>query len=257
MQGNTLQTRAIIFANLFGPPRFVTREEGMELYDAVCESLKLDDINFRYQPALADGQPRSRSFCITLFRSEGRGGFRLEVSNPNPQEPMKSLLGFDWPPSVKHATEIFDMASQCVFKTVGRGLGRVLAEARIRAQCSVAGDSGVSHLRGLMNFDENALASLGGRLDFITIKLGVEPKGPASSPYDDPKRELLIEPLREDKKSVYFELMSQWTQLHQVSEGPTRLDLTKIREIEELPSRYVDETYQFLQENVITLLRRS
>lgn len=249
MLSNTLKTRGVVFAYIFGPPRFVRREEASRVHNAVCEALHLDDIAFQY------GNPDSKGFVIRLLRKEGRGGFHVEIGSPGGGQPMKVLMGYEWPASVEHLTETFDMTSNAVFCALEGDCQRVIAEVRIKAQCAVQEETGLLFLRSrLLRLTPEQVDGLGTRLDFAAVKLEVAASGSPETSLDGPKRDLSIELLREDPKGVYIELMSQWAQFP-ITRGasPTPPDISRARLIEQTPSEYVNEAYTFLRDHVMVL----
>jgi hypothetical protein len=48
MKPNSLRTRAVVFAYLFGPPRYVDRNEAAKVHAAICDALGYDDFSFKY-----------------------------------------------------------------------------------------------------------------------------------------------------------------------------------------------------------------
>jgi len=139
MIANTLRTRGIVFAYLFGPPRVVEREEAYKIHRGVCDGLKRDDLSFQYQNPEAR-KPGSRAFSLQFRRKEEREGVAVTIDNQGMQTPIRLLLEHHWPPSVEHVKETMDSISEAVFQNVEGTWTRVLAEARIRAQCSVPHD---------------------------------------------------------------------------------------------------------------------
>ena len=112
---NSLRTRGVLFAYMFGPPRFVRREEASALHGAVCDKLRMDAIGFRYRTIQNPARPSSRGFSIELERKEGRGGFRVTIDNNDLQQPIRCLMHSLWPPTFEHVTDYFDQTSQVVF----------------------------------------------------------------------------------------------------------------------------------------------
>ncbi|MEW6741516.1 MAG: hypothetical protein AB1486_02055 [Planctomycetota bacterium] len=243
-----------MFAFLFGPPRFVERSEAARLYDAVCRSLALDDFNLQYNSTGPDASavvPCSRGFSIQLLRREGRGGFTLQLSNQLVKpEALHLMLNYDWPPSPEIADRYFDAASRAVFETLEGEWQRVLAEVRLRGQCAAVGGEGLRYIQNeLLRLPQEWLLSLGEPATMASLRLEVAATEPGDSPLDNPARSLTLEVLREDRRSLYVELVSTWPQL--ADPRPTT-----VRQIEEQPSTHVQAAREFLIERLRSLARR-
>ncbi len=115
MLPQSLSTRSVHFAFLFGPPRIVGRQEAAAVYDKVCEQLRLDDFAFKYESAKDAEMPVSQGFRIQLERREGRGMFGVTIDNPGIQQPVRLLVQYNWPPSLEHVFERCDLATAAVF----------------------------------------------------------------------------------------------------------------------------------------------
>ena len=251
MRPNSLRTRGVAFAYLFGPPRHVRREEASTLHSAVCDRLKMDDIGFRYRPSEQQARPTSRGFSIELDRKEGRGGFTMVVDNHDTQQPIRCLMEWAWPPTPQHVTEYFDQTGEALFDALQGDWQRVMAEVRWKAQCDVRASDATQYIsEHLLKLTPETLAKLGDRLSFTSLEFHSASAKPTSDPMERPHRQVRIEVLREDPRCVYIELMSQWTQVPLAAKG---IDLSTIRPIEGKPSAYVDVTQKFLEEWVAGL----
>jgi len=241
VQPNSLRTRSVSFAFLFGPPRLITRDEASQAHGRVCDRLKLDDLSFQYNSSEPAPKPSSRSFAIVMHRQEGRGIFRLSIDHPGAGYPMRLLLEFVWPPSDVHVDERFDDACAAVFEGGLEGKWqRVMAEARLRAQCDLQTGGSIAFLNSeISRFSTIAENTLGKPLSFVTLGLHVTPATQTDEPLNDPGRELTIEVLREDSKALYLELVSKWTQ---VPIGASPVELNRIRPITAKPSEYIEES---------------
>ena len=258
MLATSLRIRAAHFAFLFGPPRFVRREEASCVHGKVCDALKLDDITFRYSSAPASEKPESRGFSIVLDRKEGRGLFSVTVDNKTVNEPIRLLLAYTWPPSLTSAEETFDLASSAVFSALEGSWQRVLAEVRLRAQCDTRERDGLGFMtETLLGHARDWISGLGTPLSFCGMKFGVPATSPKENQLEGAKRELSLEVLREDPVGVYLELMSQWPQIPAIPrvQGGV-VDMGKIRQIDGKPSEYIGEAYEYLEARAASLPSR-
>ena len=241
MQPQSLRTRGVSFAFLFGPPRLITRDEASRVHGRVCDRLGLDDLSFQYNSSDPAPKPRSRRFEIVMQRKEGRGGFLLKIDHPGEGNPIRLFLEFVWPPSDVHVDERFDDACNAVLDGGLEGQWqRVMAEARLRAECDVQTGGSLAFLNSeIAKFSTIAADTLGKPLSFVTLGLHVTPATQTDDPLNDPGRELTIEVLREDSKALYLELVSKWTQ---VPIGALPVEPTRIRPITAKPSEYIEES---------------
>ncbi len=254
MISNSLRTRGVHFAFLFGPPRTVEREEAYRIHAAVCESLHLDDLAFKFSTPESGAGLSSKGFAITFERKEGRGAFSALIENSGIQQPIRLLIRYDWPPSSAHVAERCNMTAEAVFNTLGGNLQKVLAETRIRAQCDVKEHSGLRYIRdNILRLSPNWVDSLGEPLTFASVKFNVAASNRSGAPLENPARELTIEVLQEDPRCLYLELMSQWPQIAPPASPGGGFDTTSIRPITESPSVYIEEAYEFLRQRITEL----
>lgn len=247
---NSLSTRGVIFAYLFGPPRFVTREEASRLHGLVCDALGMDDLSFRYGATGAPGDAANRGFSITLEHAEGAGSWKVEVDNPNPRTPIRLLMTYVWPPSLEDARQRLDLTARALFDGFAGDWTRVMAEVRLRAQCHVRGSDALGWLRGnLVAAPAAWVESLGSPLAFASMRFEVEATPPEQDPMEGARRDLVLEVLREDRRCLYLEVMSHWPQVAAMEAGRP-LDLGAVRVIDGRPSVYVDEAYAWLRGKV-------
>jgi hypothetical protein len=254
MLPNSLKTRGVTFAFLAVPPRFVSREEGAQVYNSLCERLAYDDITFRYSTVEPTAKPLSKGFTINCERKEGRGAFQVNVSNQGVPTPTRLLMSYTWPPSPEHVKQVFNSAADAVFGCLSHLTQKIVAEVRIRAQCETKGGNGLAFIRDrLLRLDKACLESLGTPLAFGSVKLEVAASHPIAGPLDNPKRELTVEVLREEPGALYVELICQWAQVPiGVSPGLT-FDVGALRPIQNVPSEYVAHSQDFLVAHLATL----
>lgn len=255
MLANSLRLRGIKFAFLFGPPRFISREEASRVHSAVCNITHLDDFSFKYSTIAPQERLASKGFSIVFERKEGRGGLVAILDNTNISGPMRILLEYTWPSTIDHITEYFDNISEAIFETLEGKWTRVLAEVRLRSQCSTRSNSGLTFLKEkVLGLPQECISGLGEPLSFCSVKLEVDatqPQPPTKDQYQGAKRELLVEVLREDPACVYLELVSKWHQLAPLPRNQTGpIALGNIREIDSKPRAYIMEAYAFLREQV-------
>jgi hypothetical protein len=222
----------------------VEREEASRIHGKVCDLLGRDDIVFRYSTSEQAVKESSRGFSIQMERPEGRGGFKAIVDYKGAGNPIRLLMEFHWPPSEVHVAEQFDMTTQAVFEGLEGDWQRVMAEARIRSQCSVRGNNALNFMQeNLVNLRSNQTEHLGSPVTFASLRVHVSPSVQTRDSLEHPRRELKVEILNEDPKALYLELMSQWSQ---VPVAGQTIDLTAIRPIDKKPSEYVRDAQQAL-----------
>lgn len=258
MLANSLRLRGIKFAFLFGPPRFISREEASRVHSAVCDITHLDDFSFKYSTIDPQERLASKGFSIVLERKEGRGGLVVTLDNKNINSPIRILLDYTWPPTIAHITEYFDNISTAIFETLDGNWTRVFAEVRLRSQCSTRSNDGLTFLKEkVLGLPPECISALGEPLSFCSVKLEVnatQPQSPSDDRYKGAKRELLVAVLREDPSCVYLELVSQWPQLAPLPRNQTGpIALGNIREIDLTPRAYIEEASAFLSEQVAQL----
>jgi len=253
MLANSFRLRSIKFAFLFGPPRFVKREEASKVHSAVCNKTRLDDFSFKYSTIEPEKRLASKGFSIVLERKEGQGTLSARIDNKNIHEPIRILLEYNWPPNNEHAMQYFDSISESIYESLEGNWTKVLAEVRLRAQCNTRSNDGLAFLREkVFGLPKVYISELGGPLTFCSAKLEVSATNPPSEEQiKGAKRELLIEPLKEDQTCVYLELVSQWPQvapLQRKQAGPIVIE--NIRRIDSNPSVYIEEALSFFNEQV-------
>lgn len=247
----TLATRSVHFALLFGPPRSVTRAEASKLYDRICDALRLDDFAFKYTTQTHDQSPQSKGFSIQLERKEGRGAFGVTIDNENVQRPIRLLLLYTWPPTLEHVRDQFDLVAENVFDVLEGDWQKVHAEVRLRAQCGVRDGGALGFLRQeMVKLPSDWIDSLGKALRFMSLRFDTASAPPVESSLDAPGRQLSVEPLREDPNSLYFELVCTWKQIPDVGVSPGTVDIDSLRPIDAKPSEYVSSAHEFLDDRL-------
>jgi hypothetical protein len=260
MLANSFSLRGIKFAFLFGPPRFIKREEASKVHSAVCDTTHLDDFSFKYSTIEPNERLASKGFSIVFERKEGRGALIAIIDNKNINGPIRILLDYTWPPTIEHVNEHFDSISESVLESLEGNWTKVLAEVRLCAQCSTRSNNGLTFLKEkILGLPQECISGLGEPLSFCSVKLEVDATQPQPSSEDQTsedqikgaKRELLIEVLREDPTCVYLELVSQWPQLAPLPRNQTgQITLGNIRKIDSNPSAYIEDALSFLREQV-------
>ncbi|MBI4717989.1 MAG: hypothetical protein HY763_09315 [Planctomycetes bacterium] len=207
------------------------------MYESVCDALGHDDFIFRFSPSEPEVPEKSRGYSISLDRQEGRGGFRIAIEQLRPNQPVRLLMEFNWPPSEMHVHERFDMSCDAVFNALQGNWQRVLAEARIRSQCQAGTCAAMDFIKErLLSSPDRHASAFGAPLSFASLALHVWPGAQTQDSLASPRQELTVEPLREDPHELYLELMAQWSQ---VPVGGQPAELTVIRQIDRKPSEYV------------------
>ncbi len=255
------QTRGVSFAFLFGPPRLLERNEAMDVHAKVCDATAHEDLTFKYSTSRDDAKPSAKGFEIALTRKEGRGGLRVVLDNANIGQPIRLFMSYDWPQGLDIVKKTFDEVAHAVFGALEGPGQKVMAEVRVRVQGPSPGRQDASkYLAGeLLSVGDKWIGELGEPLVFAAIKLEVAATGFKDDPLEGPRRELSIERLREDPKSLYIELMSQWPQISQIPtpDGALTVDPTMIRPISGNPGDYIDETYAYLHGRLSSLRARA
>jgi len=256
MLPNSMRIREVQFAFLFGPPKFIGRDEASKVHGSICDALGHDDLSFQYKPLGEPERLGSRGFSIILQRGEGRGSYAVTLDNKNIKEPIRLLQVYTWPPALHVAREVFDMTSDAAFVSLGGEWQRVLAEVRLRAQCDTREHSGLSFMKGtLLRAPADWLPGLGEPLSLCGVKFEVAPTPPSEQDsLEGAKRELQVEVLREDPAGIYLELMCQWPQIAlSVSAPGSAAEPGRIRPIDRKPSEYVGYAMDYLDEWVRSL----
>lgn len=260
MLHESYRTRGAVFAFLVGPPRDLTRQNGMEIHARVCDALGVDDIDFKYrrQPVGTPMQGQ-RPFSIELDHQKGPDHLNVNISgSAQGGEPLRLVFLYDWPASIQLVLDDFDLACNAVFSALGSGLQTVLAEARVRGQFHAPGNSSLAFLGSNVINLPGSTDGAGGELSFLGFKY----ETPAADFTDDdllanPKREVSVEVLREDPRCLYVEVMSQWPQVTVASDGAAEIGPGKIRSFRSPPSDYLSNTNQYLESVVFPLLVRT
>lgn len=261
---SSFRTREVRFAYLIGPPQMLSRREAMEIHDGVCQALGVDDFSFQYQTTPSDAERaegargESRGFGIKFEREQGGGTFKIQIENANIQKPVRLLCQYTWPPSREHVFQDIDLATEAVFDTLGEDWERVLAETRVRGQVEAGGGSGTDYLiEEVLGLEESDIASLDAPPSFATIGYETPPGDPTpGDQLSSPKREVTVEVLREDERSLYIEVMSQWPQLAPTSNGKIQIDAQRLRQFNTQPSEYLQDTVDYISEVLIPMLSR-
>ena len=253
MLANSFSLRGVKFAFLFGPPRFVEREEASKVHGDVCTATGLDDFSFKYSTIAPEERLASKGFSIVFERKEGRGTLGATIDNKNINGPIRILLEYIWPPTIEHIKENFDNISEAVFESLEGNWTRVFAEVRLRSQCSTRSNNGLTFLREkVLGLPPECISRLGEPLSFCSVKLQVDATQPSSEDQlKGAQRELLIAVLREDPTCVYLELVSTWPQVASLPRNQTGpIVLRNIRKIDSKPGAYIEEALSFLKEQV-------
>ena len=258
MIDSSILQRGVMFACLFGPPRTLSRQDGMNVHSRICEQLGVDDVSFRYSTT---GDEKSRGFSIQMERAQGRGEFSVTIDNKSINDPVRLHVGYTWPPSREHVYEDIDLASEATFDAIGSGMNRVLVEARIRAQVESRGGSAANYLaQNVLRLTDSDFEILQAQPNYFAIKYEVPAGHPSPGhPLSNPKRDMSVEALREDPRVLYLELMSQWPQLAPSGTpgGGIQIDVSNLRPLGEPPSTYLKEAMGYLTNVAIPLFSRS
>lgn len=251
MLEKSLQTREIIFAHLFGPPRFIGRDEAYALHPRLCEALAVEDLSFQYKNPESPVGRGARAFNIRLERTEGRGKYEIQVEHPGGRNPIRLLIRYVWPPSPEHVRQVLNISAEATFGGLGGKWQKVLAEARLRAQCSIQGsDAGRFLQERVFSLPSGWYKSLGEPVIQLSAKMIVAATAHQEDPMAGAKRDLTIEVLQEDPRWLYLELISQWPQLPQAVKAGEEIGPAQVRSVDAEPMEYVDDAYDFLERQV-------
>jgi hypothetical protein len=251
----SLRTRGVIFARLFGPPRFIERTEAYRLHEGACQALSCDDLSFKYESPEATKGTRSRAFAIHFERKEGRGSYNVVLNNPGIEAPIRFLVQYDWPESELHVTQRLDDTDKAVFDNLAGDWQTVLVEVRIRTQCTLANGTALDFFKNqVFKLSPDFYQNMGSPMVFCGAKLIVAASQIQGDEMAGAQRELSLEVLKEDRNCIYLELMSQWPQV-----APTAakgIDLSNLRQFSSAPSGYVQDSYEYLRQQVSALCDR-
>lgn len=245
MRPESLRTRGLMFAFLFGPPRAIDRAAASQVHNRVCDEFKLDDFSFRYTTGEPGLKEPSRAWAVLMERQEGRGRFRIVVDHAGGNKPQRLLMEYQWPisPDVD-ANERFDMAAKAVFAALPGEWRKVVAEVRLRTQCDAAGGDAAAYMAGRLLNLQGRRAEAMHPITFASTTLHSTPTEPTTDPLADPIREVMIEVLREDPRSLYLEYMARWTQ---APPNARVVDPALLRPIDQDPSAYVEAANEGLR----------
>lgn len=250
-RADAIRTRAVHFAVLAGPPRPVPREVASEVHSSLCDTLRWDDIAFRYR-ALAVESKSGAGFEAMFERPEGRGGFKVVLGAETVGAPIKVHFIHQWPPSLEGTVQLLDPALDAVFSALGK-LGewqRVRAEVRIRASANLrTGGTGVEFLQKHLTHVPNGMREALGEIPFLSFSAETSAAATFDSPLEGPARHIKIEVLREDPSGLYVELVETWPQVPDLVAGQaqkTQMTVT-LRPADLAPSEYVRHAYSTLQ----------
>lgn len=254
MISDSLTIRGAMFAYLFGPGRIIERDEASDIHGAICDALGHDEMVFQYNPIPNPASPAMKGFRINMLLQDERGRYEVIMDfSGMPNNPIRLLMSYEWPPSMQYAKEQFDLTAQAVFETMDGSSMKVSAEARMRGQVSVRGNDALMYIQNnLMNFDRGWLEKFGRPMSFASVKLGSE-SAYDGNPLESPRRELNIEILREDPRSLYLELVSQWPQFSYTAKQSGMFEADSIRPIKDKPGEYLEEAYNFLKKRIADL----
>lgn len=248
-----MKSRGITFAYLFGPPRFIRREEAYKVHAALCEELGTEDLSFQYKVPEAKGtQGTETSFMLFERKEQGRGIFRTVLDHMPGGGPLRLLIQYEWPPPVGIIKDTLDMTAKAVFDNLEGPWQKVHAEVRLRVQCD-AGGSIRFFKDKVYKLSEKWFDSLGSPLVFAASKFRVAASSHDGDPLQGARREVSIEVLTDDPRSLYLELVSQWPQLSEVPVLGRAIDPTMVRAFLEKPSEYVEEGYEYLAQRIQAL----
>lgn len=252
MLSNSLQTREIRFAFMFGPPRLIGRDEAMKIHGAVCDEIGHDDLSFRFSNTEPETTPvQQRGFAIQLTRAEGRGEFVVVIDHAGGNTPIRFLFTWNWPPSNEHVKEQTDFIEKAIFDTLTGDWQRALAEVLIRAQCDVPSPTAQQFMREkVLRLSDNQYDSLGTPIAMISTRIEIEASKPdVGDSISNPHQNLTIEVLREDPRKLYTEMKTIWPQ----APFGGQIDLSSLRQIDRKPSEYISAAYDLLSNAVDTI----
>jgi hypothetical protein len=248
-----LKSRGLAFAYLFGPPRFIKREEAYGVHHAVCEELGTEDLSFQYKVPESKGSQETETSSLVFERKEqGRGIFRTVLDHMPGGCPLRLLIQYEWPPPIGVIRDTLDMTAKAVFGSLEGPWQKVHAEVRLRVQCDAGGSIQFFRER-VYRLSESWFSSLGSPLVFTATKFSVAASGHDGDPLKGARRELSIEVLNDDPRSLYLELVSQWPQLSEFPTPGQAIDPASVRSFSEKPSEYVEESYEYLHNRIIAL----
>jgi len=171
--------------------------------------------------------------------------------------PVRLLIEHTYPQSFDSACQDLDLVTDACFDALGGQFQRVLAEVRLRGQTEASDANAVSFMTERVLRMARSVGNLEAPPDFASVTLETPARDPAEGDaLRGPRREMRVEVLRNDPRSLYIELVSQWPQIAAVpaADGSVEIDPARVRSFEEKPSEYVRNAREFLDERFFPML---
>ena len=245
-------TRGVIFAALFAPPRQITRNESIDLYSKLSAQV-FPEVKHQFIPGTSEIPARTE-----LIENQGRRTNHVLIDIQNNM--LRLLVELVSPDSYDMAKRNVDETMEAFKAIVGNSVRMELAEARLIVQVPTMRASPALEVfkHGLFQERMERTAVLGS-ISHLGFSYTITPDAEATDPLDCPMRQVKIEPLVEDNKFMYLEVMSNWgRQFIRISpDDPTRQELSEgplCRGVQ-VPSSYIDNVKIYIEENICKWLQ--
>lgn len=256
-----IKYREVIFAAIYAPPMNLTRKQATELYSNLADK-GFPNLEFQYVPA-AEGQP----FKVVMTESQGTRKDTITVEMTRDGS-LRLLVNHAWPEAFDIAVRKTDSVKQVFDNIIAESSPQCLIhliEVRVLAQTPAPkGDA----TRFLLNriFGPSAVPSQWSQLGRVShwgfhFETSIGQQEPVS-PLDWPCRDVTVEPLREDPRSLYINAMSNWgrTLLRGKNEAPEQAEIAQgplaVSEKLPAPSEYFGEVRQYIESTLCPFLER-
>ena len=189
-------------------------------------------------------------------RKAGRGSvFRVLLDSPGP---LRLLIEYEWPESEKHIFDYLDKTTEAVFDVLGQELQKVAAEVRLRAECVTENNDAVAYMNDhIFKLGDDWRKSFGEAIFNSKASINVASGSAKDDSLANPQREISIEVLQEDRRSLYFELVTQWSQVAGMSPPQGEVKVSELRVIDRKPNEYVGSELDFLRKRIEELPREA
>ena len=244
--------RSLVFASLYGPPVPISRAQAATFNERIAAQL-FPHATFKYNPPK---EPRKLDFKVEIQEKDGKRGNLVVVDILHGA--LRCLVQQDYPESFTVAAEKADCVHKVFAPLACNTLAQVM-EARVRVQVGTGTRSAQEFMAENVLGQRKGLVDDLGNVAFWGVKYEIAPAGVPSGPLEAPAREVTIEPLREERTSVYIEVMSKWGRTMgkadpehpgtvQVASGPLGMEVLK-------PSDYFGEIRSYLTGTVFNFVR--
>ncbi|MBI4569931.1 MAG: hypothetical protein HY719_16180 [Planctomycetes bacterium] len=271
MVPDSLRTRGVLFAVVFGPPVNLSRALATAIFNAVCDQLSMD-LTLKYA-APAPHAPQGSKGEVVLSHQDGRRG--LEVRVTSAPDGIRLVINSEWPEETldediapradKVAEAVYQLARPEIQKT-GGDLVKGAMSTRIRAQVLTPQADAMAFLRQhLVRVPAGWEEATGRKVNLASVRLMLPPRAPGAeagkgegSPAPAPACQAAIEVLAEDPRALYLEISESWSDVRPVvtETGQVLPGNFQLTPMELKPSECLGSTHQSLTQLVKTLFQQ-